>query len=313
MLALERIMSTFTPRSDASSGGGRSPASAHPGDSPTSSATGSARPSPAAAYAASRSERRKPRSVEDITANMKSHADELMAKANADGLFDAIKDPRELRQRPPSVAELHALYGTEVIVGVWRRTRYELGAFPLALTGKFCAKTVSTESFESVGSAWRFAARRAPDGEKERADAIVARLECVEVGRKPLVLEADLTLSGVKGGGADWVIAPAEPFRGDPSDLPVTISAPDGRRLCSDPATRKCLLVDARDVDARDGEGNFYYNAAWECSLMSAQRDDDPSLAFLDEYMAGDMDEATSQGLAGLEEKLKGTFPQGGF
>ena len=303
---------TFSPRSDASSRSGvRSPASAYAAAAggPPQERSGE-RSSPAAAYAAARSERRKPRAVSEITAGLKSHAAEIMENAKADGLFDALKAPEDLRQKPPAVAELHALFDTEVIVGVWRRTHYAMGAFPLCLTGKLSEKVVATESFECVGSAWRFVAAR--DAER-RESCVVARLECVEVGRAPMALEADLTLTAARGGGADWIVVPAEPFRGDPADLPVTIEAPDGRRLCSDPNTKTCVLVPPEHLDDKDSVGAFRYNVAWECSLMSAQRDDDPSLAFLDQYLAGDLDEAPSEGLddlSSLEAKLAESFPR---
>ena len=34
-----------------------------------------------------------------------------------------------------------------------------------------------------------------------------------------------------------------------------------------------------------DDRHEYIFNVAWECSLMSAQSDDDPSLAFLDQYL----------------------------
>ena len=271
-----------------SSGGRGSPSrkGGPPGRAPRAGAGEAAFASPAEAYSAGRAERRKPRDVANITENLRSQAKELMEQAEKDGLFDALKPPGGARAGPPSVQELYALFDTEVVVAVWRRTAYTMGEYPRCLNGSFAEKTVSCQAFENIGSSWKFVpVRRGPGDGPPPAGGVLARLECVEVGRQPLALLGDLSLSKTRGAGCDWFVAPAEPFRGDPNDLPVTIAAPDGRLLCANPKAKSIALVAPGDLDLRDVEGDFIFNVAWECSLMSAQRDDDPSLAFLDDYM----------------------------
>jgi len=237
-------------------------------------------------FAAGRAERRKPRDVAGITDNLRSRAAELMSKAEQDGLFDALNPPNGLRKEPPTVAELHALFDTEVILGVWRRTAYTMGEFPKCLNGSLSEKTVAVRAFEEIGSSWRFVAARrdARDGPPPES-GVLARLECAEAGRAPLALQADLTLTKTRGAGCDWLVEPHAPFRGDPNDLPVKITGPDGRLLCSNPKSKAIALVAPGDLDLRDVAGEYIFNVAWECSLMSAQSDDDPSLAFLDQYL----------------------------
>ena len=209
-----------------------------------------------------------------------------MDKAEEDGLFSALKPPGGKREHPPTVQELHALFDTEVILGVWRRTHYAMGAFPMALCGSFSEKSISTASFESMGCAWKFiaATNHRADGDDGPPKHVFARLECAEVGQAPHCLEGDLSLTKTRGGGATWIIEPYKPFRGDPADLPIVVKALDGRYLCSNPKTKRCALVDPCDIDLRDPLGEYVFNVAWECSLMSAQRDDDPSLDFLNQY-----------------------------
>ena len=63
------------------------------------------------------------------------------------------------------------------------------------------------------------------------------------------------------------------------------LRSPNQSLANNDPVPRPLALVAPGDLDLRDVAGEYIFNVAWECSLMSAQSDDDPSLAFLDQYL----------------------------
>ena len=214
----------------------------------------------------------------DVEEDLREYARHLVDQAERDGILRPFEEKTSSSAGAPLTEQI---FNQSYILGTWRRSPYVPAAFPLALMGSMTSMTIMLGTFDSSGTIWRFTLLQAPGA---GADEYLAGLECHEMGQKPLHLTSKLELTSDASQSAEWLIAPCEPFRGDPMDIAISIkSADDGRYLCSNEATKKVALLTLHDADTQDSAGNYKWNIAWECSPDSAATGGD--LNFLDKYL----------------------------
>jgi hypothetical protein len=164
------------------------------------------------------------RTSRDVEDDLRVYAQHLVDQAERDGILR----PFEEKTSSNSGAPLTELFNDCFILGTWRRSPYVAAAFPLALMGSMTSMSIMLGTFDSSGTVWKFTLLQAPGA---GADEFLAGLECHEMGQKPLYLTSKLELSPDASQSGEWLLAPCEPFRGDPMDIALTIkSADDGRR-----------------------------------------------------------------------------------
>ena len=93
------------------------------------------------------------RSASDVELNLREYAQELVEKAERDGIFNSSGDAA---LNPATAPMVDRLFEGKYIVGTWRRSPYRPAAFPLALMGSMTSMNVSVGTFDSSGVVWRF-------------------------------------------------------------------------------------------------------------------------------------------------------------
>ena len=93
------------------------------------------------------------RSASDVELNLREYAQELVEKAERDGIFNSSGDAA---LNPATAPMVDRLFEGKYIVGTWRRSPYRPAAFPLALMGSMTSMNVSIGTFDSSGVVWRF-------------------------------------------------------------------------------------------------------------------------------------------------------------
>eukprot|EP00698_Gefionella_okellyi_P011095 TRINITY_DN2909_c0_g1_i1.p1 TRINITY_DN2909_c0_g1~~TRINITY_DN2909_c0_g1_i1.p1 ORF type:complete len:193 (+),score=20.77 TRINITY_DN2909_c0_g1_i1:161-739(+) len=168
--------------------------------------------------------------------------------------------------------------GVNYYIGVWRRTPYDVFAFPTALNG--ASDRAVLKGYESDGSLWNI---RKSDSQ---AGAFSVILECVDAAER-VFLRSDLTCTTKSMEAAVWSCERVPTFRGGPGDIGVELRLADrpggkpGLLLCSNEQDSSVLLLSEQAADEKDEQQQYKYNRAWEVTPDGADGDD----SWLDRYM----------------------------
>jgi hypothetical protein len=144
---------------------------------------------------------------------------------------------------------------TKYLVGVWKRTPFNLGVFPQALNASKGRAHLDTFDAHS-GNVWSFV--------------------FLDRGLRSFVLSCDepkvylgpqLTTVENMQDAAVWQFRPCVPFRNGPNDISIQIMAEGSNLiLCSDETSRRVMLLTPAEADATGPKGEWVYNNAWECT-----------------------------------------------
>jgi|EP00769_Ergobibamus_cyprinoides_P000034 hypothetical protein len=181
----------------------------------------------------------------------------------------------EFEEDVPAVT---SLFDTEktYFFGTWRRTPYDVEAFPRCLCGS--GDVACLDGFDAAaGVIWRvIPSRLLPNA---------LHLVCVDNADAPSYLAADLSMASDLASAGLFRCEPTKPFRGMPGDVPVILRENStGLVLCSSESAGTLHLLTAEEADNTTGPGGVYaFNCAWEASMADAdpiERD-----AFLARYV----------------------------
>lgn len=207
-----------------------------------------------------------------------------------------------------------------VFLGIWQRTTYISGAWPLVLSGVNTAH-VGLSGYDSPsGVVWRFVkpeqkninsssnGSNSSDTGSDNVSSYNAYLELVDhplyrSGEQHLYLSRDLSLVSSKMEAALFLIERVKPFRNGPADHAIRLSIDggftstgDGARLVlcttggkSSGGSGEVLFVHSDRLNSMNSDGTYLYNIAFETTpdsdatvQMEMEKDDVPIESYLD-------------------------------
>ena len=124
-----------------------------------------------------------------------------------------------------------------------------------------------------VGQLWRFHA--------SQMHANGFYLEALDVGENRF-LAGDLAMVSDREEAGLWFFEFTTPFRGGKNDVAIKVFNETGLLLCSEPLNGRAILMSDKDASARENDGAWVYNNAWE---VTPDVDDVEVDMFLEKYL----------------------------
>eukprot|EP00656_Telonema_subtile_P056785 TRINITY_DN9168_c0_g1_i1.p1 TRINITY_DN9168_c0_g1~~TRINITY_DN9168_c0_g1_i1.p1 ORF type:complete len:198 (+),score=61.41 TRINITY_DN9168_c0_g1_i1:165-758(+) len=169
----------------------------------------------------------------------------------------------------PSVEETpQFLADKSYFVGVWRRTEFDVAAWPMCLNNNNGTSACVAGFDADAGTLWEIVHR-------QQNQYI---LKCVDGGDNRYLGE-DLQMKRNENAAQVWTATTTASFRGGPYDTAVQLSNGKGQLLCSKDSTRQIALLTPKEADELTKTDGYAWNNAWECSAIEESNEEDEFLA----------------------------------